>query len=723
MSDSDPPSRTRLAMRAVVLLCVGSLLAAVTAIGAGALVGRSGSGAEWGEPDPVLLAPLATRSIVYDSNGREMALLYAEQDREEVDLDDVPPLLRTAVVAVEDAEFYDHHGVNVRAVGRAMMSNIDAGDIEQGGSTITQQLVKNSVTGSEQSLERKVREAVIAWQLEDQMTKDEIFERYLNTVYLGHGAYGVQAASETYFDRDVSEINWAEAALLTALIRNPVGYDPVAFPELALERRNVVSQRLVDLGELTEDQKYIVDTWPLPTRTFKRGRRTAQEQLVGGNYFAEEVKQQLLDMEELGDSSFARYDAVFKGGLRVHTTYDPDAQKQAEEAARQVPESDARFFAGLAAVEPSSGAIRAMVGGPDFDTSKDNFVTQGWRQPGSAFKTFVLLAALERGYVPSDTISGASPCRFPDSSEPDGVYEGSNGGTSKGKTATLTSQTTASSNCAYLRLGQTVGLDLVAEIAGELGVMTIDEDFNPIPITERTPITLPIGVDEVHPLAMAGAYAAIANDGMYNPPYYIDKVTDASGNVLYRHESEERRVVSAETARLAAEVLVDNVESGTGRRAKLSGQDVAGKTGTTQENADAWFVGFTPQLATAVWVGSPSGRTKIVIDGSLVQGSNYPTEVFHDFMAAYHDGLDEESFVEPESTRRGKFIRYTNSVDRGGSSSSTSKTKTKTSTRRKTTSPTTVPSDDSPPEDEPPVTAAPTTAAPPTSPPTTAGGG
>lgn len=698
------PSPGRLLVRAVALLCVGSTLAASSAVAVGGLAGQAGDGADFGEPRPVLLAPLATRSIVYDGNGQEMALLYAEQDRQEVTLAQVPPLLKTAVITMEDAEFFQHHGVNVRAVGRALVSNVDAGDVEQGGSTITQQLVKNSVTGSEQTLQRKFREAVIAWQLEDQMTKDEIFERYLNTVYLGHGAYGVQAASETYFNRDVSDINWAEAALLTALIRNPSGYDPLREPELALERRGVVSQRLVDLGELTVDQKYIVDTWPLPDKTFKRGNVRSQEQLVGGNYFAEEVKQQLLDMEELGSSTLSRYDAVFKGGLRVYTTYDPDAQQAAEDAARQVPDGDAQFFAGLAAVEPATGAIRAMVGGPDFDTSKDNYVTQGWRQPGSSFKTIVLLAALEAGYVPADTISGASPCKFPDPAEEDGVYTGENNGTSKGKTASITSQTTSSSNCAYLRLGQTVGLDKVAAMADSLGISTITEDFTEIPMIWRTPITMPIGVDEVHPLAMAGAYAAIANDGVFNEPYYIDRVEDSTGAVLYQHRAKRERVMSVQTARLATDVLVSNVKSGTGRRAQLDDQVAAGKTGTTQENADAWFVGFTPQLATAVWVGSPLGRTKIVIDGSVVQGSNLPTEVWHDFMAVYHEDLALRSFPKAESTRKGKAIRYTNSADRGRTSTTTKATPKK----RSTTSPTTTAA---PQEPEPPVVP-PTTVAP-----------
>lgn len=643
-------------------------------------VGSLGDGVDVETGQPVLLAPLNARSVIYDANGDEMALLFAEEDRQLVSLEAVPHQVVETIIAVEDADFYEHDGVNVRATMRALIRDVQAGGIEEGGSTITQQLIKNSVTGSDQTLERKVNEVVLARRLDDQMSKDEILERYLNTVYLGHGAYGVQAGAETYFGTDVENLSWEEAALIAALIRNPVGYDPISHPELARERREIVAARLLATDTVSELVYDRIIAAPMPTMVFERRQATESAQLVGGNYFAEEVKQELLDHPELGDTDGERYDAVFKGGLRVYTTYDPQLQQKAEAATAELPDTDGEFFAGLASIEPSTGAIRAMVGGPDFDEQQANVVTQGWRQPGSSYKTLVLLAALEAGYVPSDTISGSSPCRFEDPSAEDGVYEAENSGGSRGRTTTIKSQTASSSNCAYLRLGQTVGLDRVAELSEALGITSIDENFSEVSLTEDPPISMPIGTREVHPLAMAGAYAAIANDGVYHEPYYIDRITDAAGNVLYEHADAGRRVFSVQTARLATEVLEYNVVSGTGTRARLDEQPVAGKTGTTQNNWDAWFVGFSPSLATAVWIGNPVENTQIVIGGSRTQGGGYPAIIWGEYMAAVHDGLPVIEFEPPEDTRRGRSIRYRNPVDRGRSTRSTSSRRSPTTT-------------------------------------------
>jgi len=634
----------------------------------GALVSTSGPLVETTGGEKVLLTPLATRSVIYDSNGGEMALLFADEDRQEVPLSDVSEEVRQAIITIEDADFYHHKGVSLKSISRALKSDLGAGSVEQGGSTITQQLIKNSITGGQQTAERKVREAILAWRLEGQMSKDEILEQYLNTVYLGHGAYGLQAAAETYFNKSVTDLGWPEAALLASLVRNPTGYDPVAFPKVSTSRREVVVNRLMaedEIDQATADA--ILDT-PLPAEVFERSRATAQAQLVGGGYFSESVKQYLLDLPALGATASERYDAVFKGGLRVYSTYDPTAQQAAELAVTKVPDSGGKFFAGLASVDPRSGAVRAMVGGPDFETSKVNYVTQGWRQPGSSFKYFVLMAAIEAGYVPNDTISGSSPCRFPDPTGPKGVYTATGGG----KTASLTSQTLSSSNCGYLRLGQTVGLDKVADLANRMGMITVEAATNPdgTPTLKEIPIpadilSLPLGSKEVHPISMAAAYATAVNDGVYNPPYYVDKVTDAKGKVLYQHQVEGTRVVSVQTARLVTEVLAKNVVSGTGKKARLKEQVAAGKTGTTQENADTWFVGYTPYLSTAVWLGSPTGREKIVIKGRAVFGADYTAQVWNAFNAAYHADLPPLEFVEPEATRRGKSIRYKNKLDKG----------------------------------------------------------
>ena len=655
--------------RAFAACLLGGLAIALCLALIGGLATTIPGMASTSKADKIVLAPLATRSVIYDAHGGEMAVLYAEQDRSEVKLSQVPAAVRTAVLTIEDADFYRHHGINVSSGLRALSSNIGAGGIQQGGSTITQQLIKNSITGSRQTVDRKVREAILAIQLEKQMSKDQILERYLNTVYLGHGAYGVEAASETYFDKRVEQLGWPEAALIASLIRNPVGYDPISNPALSTKRRALVARRLVETKHISPDQASMINATPLPTVTTKIAAATTKDQLVGGSYYAEEVKQFLLSLPALGATRADRYDQVFGGGLRVYTAYDPDAQREAERAVAKVPNSGGKYFAGLAALDARTGAVRAMVGGPDFATNKVNYVTQGWRQPGSSFKYFVLLAALEAGYLPADSISGIGPCRFPNSTSKGGVYEANNshGG---GAVADLTSQTQQSSNCAYLRLGQTVGLDKVAAIANALGMTTITSadasgngGYSEVPIPSDI-LTIPIGTKEVHPLAMAAAYATAANDGIYNPAYYVDRITDSRGKEIYRHAPAGVRVVSSQTARLATQVLAANVTGGTGRKAMLRRQVAAGKTGTTDNHADVWFVGYTPYLATAVWIGSPTGLETVKFNGTEIFGGDYPAAVWGAFNNAYHQNLPVVAFPKPASlSRKGKLIRYTNSVD------------------------------------------------------------
>ncbi|MEZ5320588.1 MAG: transglycosylase domain-containing protein [Microthrixaceae bacterium] len=651
---------------------VGALVLALSGVGAWTVGSWSGGVVDAGRSDPVVLAPLATRTIVYNDQGAQMAVLFAEEDRQEVPLSKVPMALREAVIATEDADFYHHSGVSLRGWVRALGSDLRAGGVAQGGSTITQQLVKKSITGSAQTPDRKVREAVLAVRLEQHMSKDAILERYLNTVYLGHGNYGVEAAAESYFGVGVAGIDWPKAALLAGMIASPSRFDPIAHPEAATRRRSLVVGRLLATGRIDAATARAIRSAPLPTRVDEHAAGATRGQLVGGSYFAEQVKQQLLDMPALGATPTDRYNRVFGGGLRVYTTFDPIAQAAAERAVDVVPGSGERFFTGLASLDAHTGAVRALVGGPDFATSQFNYVTQGWRQPGSSFKFFVLMAAMEAGYVPTDTISGAS-CRFPDPTAPSGVYE-TDGGKSA-KTASILAQTQVSSNCAFLRLGQTVGLDRVARMANNLGVRTVrygTDGATPVPIPDDV-LSLPLGTTEVHPIDMAAAYATAANDGVYNPPFFIDRITDSNGRVLYRHRRAGLRVTSAQTARLVTGILQKNVTGGTGRRARLSRQVAAGKTGTTQAHADAWFVGYTPYLSTAVWMGEPTGRSPIVIGGKQIFGADYPAEVWRTYTEATEAALAPVSFTPPAPTRPGKAIRYRNRLDSGASTSSTSK--------------------------------------------------
>ena len=604
------------------------------------------------------LSVLEQTTVVFDANGQLIAELKGPIDREYVPLSQISPEVVAAVLSVEDDRFYEHAGVNVAAITRAAVTNVSAGGIEQGGSTITQQLVKLSVVGDEQVLERKIPEAAIAMRLEETMTKDEILERYLNAVYFGGGAYGVQAAAELYFNKDAGALNYGEAALLAGIISNPSLYDPVYQPSNSLDRRSVALSRLQAEGFIDEDERSVWERSELPRYRQENGTDFLD------TYFVEEVKRQLLDDERLGATRAERINRVFQGGLEVYTTFDPVAQALAENAvATEFPPNPLNMIAGLVSVEPGSGAIRAMVGGPGFEEFEFNVTTQVGRQTGSSFKTFVLAAAFETaGLLPSDSINASSPCTFDNPGGDPPVYNAGdyNGGTRSGA-LTIEQNTLRSTNCAYLRLAQTVGLNNVIDTAEALG---IESSLQPVP-------ALPLGVFNVTPLEMANAYATIANDGVRVDAHVIERV-ESNGELVFQHDPNPIRAVSPQTARLVTDVLEKNVSCSagacTGRRAQLSSHPAAGKTGTGQSNFDAWFVGYTPQLATAVWVGNQDGQVAMrwnsdPIEGTTfadyeatfgqfasggVTGGSIPAIIWGSFMEVYMEPLPVIPFIEPD---------------------------------------------------------------------------
>ncbi len=577
------------------------------------------------------LNPLAQRSVMYAADGSVMAVLKAEENRKPVALAQVPQPMIDTVLAVEDAEFYHHRGVNARSLIRALLANVSAGGVTQGGSTITQQVVKNALLTPKRDANRKLKEAIYAVRLERTMTKDEILERYLNTVYFGNGAYGVQAAAELYFGMDVGQLGYAQAAFLTGLIRNPVGYDPFRFPARATDRRRIALNRLVDVGKLTRDQADLIDATPIPTAP-----QTTASAAPPEDYFVEEVKQQLLDDVRLGDTAQERYNAVFKGGLQIYTTFDPKMQQEALQARNdQLPDTGGKFTVALVALDPRTGAVKAMVGGPGFENAKFNLATQGIRQPGSSFKTYVLVAALEAGVRPTDIIDGTSPCRFPlPGGQPDYVISSEGAGVGQ-----ISKMITLSINCAFVRLGLIVGLDRVIDTARRMGITS---KLDPLP-------SMSIGSEEISPLEMASAYGVLAADGGRHPAYYVDKILDSSGDVIIQHDdSKAEQAVDVGIARLATQMLQGVVKSGTGKRAALADRPVAGKTGTSQDNADAWFVGYTPQLVTAVWMGAPEGRVPMRnVGGINVTGGSYPAKVWHEFMQKALEGQPVLQFGDP----------------------------------------------------------------------------
>ncbi len=594
------------------------------------------------------LAPLATRSVLYAADGTILQYLHGEEDRLPVPIDKVPPHVVKAVLDAEDERFYEHGPLDLRSMTRALVSNLEAGEVTEGGSTITQQLVKTALLNPKQDVNRKLQEASLAIRLERQMTKTEILERYLNTVYFGNGAYGLQAAAELYYQTGVEKLSLGQGILLAGLIRNPVGADPYNNPEDARGRRDVIIDRMGRLGDITPEQVIELKTEPLPTPL-------PEKEVAGTNYFTRHVVDQLLnDPKYLGGTDAERNRLVFRGGISIHTTIIPRAQDMAEQTiADTLPANRGPFNAALVSVEPASGAVRAAVSGLDFANHKIDLVTGKGRQVGSAFKMFTLMAALEQGDIPADTILGSYPCVIPDPNSIIGKWDPTNAEGESAGVLSLTEATVGSVNCAFARLIKLVGPDKVVDVARRMGVKKAD--LAPL-------LSITLGSRDVTPLEMAAAYATLANDGEYHEPYFIDRVEDRDGNVLFKQSTKGERAVSVANARTVTQTLMQVVQRGTGTAAQVPRWQVAGKTGSTDNNVDAWFVGVTPKLATAVWMGAPASNAISMYNVGIfpkVYGGTYPAMIFSAFMKQFLAGQAVIDFAPPErvpNQRAPKFL-------------------------------------------------------------------
>ena len=564
--------------------------------------------------------PLALRTTISAADGSMLARIYKPAaNRALVPIGRVPKVVQDAVLAAEDARFFDHPGYDIQSIARAALVNLREGRVVQGGSTITQQYVKNTYFRSpKKTLERKARELRIAIELERQHSKRDILGMYLNTVYMGEGAYGLKAASEVYFRKGVGRLSLRDAALLSALIKAPAIYDPREHPQRARARRNYVLDRMAGLGMI--DTATARRTKDLPLGIAPRPPRLSIKQ----PYFVEAVKREVLDEEGIGATATEREHALYRGGLEVHTTLRPRIQEAAEDAIRTVLNQKGDPEAALVAIEPSTGHIVAMVGGSNWNRSQVNLAlgTAGGgsgRQPGSAFKPLVAAAALESG-ISIDARYNGSPTAFllPD----DTTWTVNNAEGSGGGPISVYEALVYSVNGVFARLGLEVGPDRIATQAALMGVKA------------KLPIypSIALGASEVSVLDMATAFATIANEGKYIEPTTVSHVETLSGETVRPDQETIPGVISPGNLYLLNEALQDVITRGTGRGAYI-GRPAAGKTGTTDDHADAWFVGYTPDLVAAVWVGYPQGRIPMTsVHGITVYGGTFPASIWRTFM-------------------------------------------------------------------------------------------
>jgi penicillin-binding protein 1A len=556
-------------------------------------------------------------SYIYDINGTLLYSLHDEANREVVDINDISPNLKRAVLAVEDSYFYSHNGINPSSVGRAVLANFQAGDTVEGASTITMQLVKNLFLTPERIISRKVAEAVLALRLEQIFTKDEILEMYLNQVYWGHNNYGVETAAQSYFNKSAKDLTLPEASMMAGLIQAPEDYSPFRNYGNTKQRQAIVLNRMRQLGWITSEEEAQAKAAPLLIGEIKSFRSSISP------YITEAAVMEL--KQRFGN------DAVVKGGMRVQTTVDLNMQQMAKDVVsrhhgrlRGVADQLA-----LVAIDPRTHFVKAMVGGVDYSESQFNRAIQAHRQPGSAFKPFVYYTAFATGrFTPASSVAD-TPVSYPDGYKlySPRNYDGSFMGNIPIRTALELSR-----NVPAVKLGQAVGIDQVIEVCRTLGIRS--------PMNAVT--SLPLGAVDLTPMEMAGAYATFANYGWHSDPTFIVQVTDSSGNILLDNTPKPQLVLDPWAAASLTDVLQGVVARGTGTRAQI-GRPAAGKTGTTDSQRDVWFVGYVPQLSTAVWVGNDDYSPM----GSGATGGTYAAPVWKDFMQQALVNVPVQGFRRP----------------------------------------------------------------------------
>jgi penicillin-binding protein 1A len=571
--------------------------------------------------------PMPQTTFVYDRNRNLLTTLHAGINRVEVPLSAISPNLQHAAIATEDKHYYEHTGISLPAMLRAALVDIEHGQVVQGGSTITQQYVKLVYTGGERTISRKVKEAILAVKLSDTLSKDEILERYLNAVYFGNGAYGAEAAAQTYFGKPAAKLSVVQAAMLAGLIRAPSFYDPYQHHKEALARRNVVIQLMIDQGYLDTAKGERLAQRPLKVQ------RVEPDEDTPAAYFVDYVSRQL--QADYG------VDETFTGGLRVDTTIDQGMQLAAEQAVQtQLPDPQDPAAA-LVAMNPKTGDILALVGGRNFTRAKFNLATQAHRQTGSAAKTFTWVTAMKQHIDPNAVMIGPSQITVEDPRcvGPDGPWEVSNSADEEHGAFSLHEALAQSVNTIFAQLVVDVGPGNVRATARSMGVES--------PLQSVCSITL--GSQSVTVLDMTTAYATLAAGGVRHDPVAVDEVRSPEGKVLSSARTKGKRVMQPNVADLTTWALQGVIDHGTGVAANI-GRPAAGKTGTAQNYQDAWFCGYVPQLAACVWVGYPMTEDRPLDDihgFAHVFGGTIPALIWHQFMSAAVQGMPVEGFREP----------------------------------------------------------------------------
>lgn len=553
------------------------------------------------EPD------IALASKIYDRHGKLITSLY-EQNRIQVSLDEVSPYVAKGVVAVEDVRFYKHFGIDPIGIARAAVKNITSGKITEGGSTISQQTAKNLYLTNERTFTRKFKELYLTLLLEHNYTKREILEMYLNQIYYGYRAYGIEAAAQTYFAKPAKDLNLAESALLTGIPARPNSFSPFVDMKASKKRQALVLDRMVEAGYITLQESEAAKKEPLKLAS------SDQIKVEKAPYFVEEIRKHIVEEYDNGS------ELLLKGGLAIYTTLDLSAQEAAEQAViKNLEKTGTDLEGALVATDPKNGHVLAMVGGKNFAVSKFNRAT-AQRQPGSAFKPFLYAAAIEGGYTAANIIR-CEPTTF---KNPDGsTYEPSDYGDIPyhNRDFTLKEALTISDNVVAVKLNEQVGPTKLAEMAKRMGIKS----------KLRTYLSLVLGTSEVNPLEMSSAFGVFANQGQYATPMMITKIVDKNQAILEENSTQTSQVIDPKTAYIVTDMLTGVVKPG-GTAATVGKQisgAVAGKTGTTQNYHDAWFVGYTPQLSAAVWVGYDQPKSVGRTGGSIA------APIWTDFVTAY----------------------------------------------------------------------------------------